>query len=298
LKQILGMEAVIFDYRDLFRRSTEVSPSESQTIAQGWLDRAQPTRAAKNQRNQAEVTKDEVVKAAALYVAMRDIMEETGCNAVTPDASTWASPVGNSFAETIGEKYLVSGSLGLTEFRLHGIPACCQSDMESIVTLALGQSVMQRPGFHGDFVVDSFNGVAQIGHCNAPINPYGDDRRFPYSIGAEPVRRPQIYADLPEEGPVTVIKVNLLGKLISLWSGDLVPGASVYKNFDESYCCTKLVARTEAASILENYAYRTFGNHNCLFYGDFRNEIKTLAALLGLTVVEQDRHGSVAPKLH
>ena len=291
LKNSLGTEVRIVDYRDLFRRYLQVDSLEAGDIAEVWLKRAQPTRAGRNTRNKGEATKEEVLKAALLYVAARDMMRESACNAVTMDATTWACAVGKSFAKSIGEKFLVSGSLGLTEFRLHGVPACCQSDMESLVTLIIGEAVTQRPGFHGDFVVDCFNRVGQIGHCNAPINPYGDERRAPYSIGGEPTRRPQVYVDLPEEGPVTVIKVNLLKKEISLWGGDLVPGGTIYKNFDESYCCTKLVVRTNAASILENYAYRTFGNHNCLFYGDFRNQIRTIAALLGFTVIEQDRQG-------
>lgn len=290
LMKNLGVKSQIIDYRDLFKRSQQINAAEARDIAEQWLEAAQPTKAAKNPRNQNDVTKEEVIKAASLYAATRDIMKEYGCNAVTMDATTWSYAGGRRFAQSIGEEYLVSGALGLTEFRLHGIPACCQSDMEGLVTLVLGEAVTDRPGFHGDFVVDAFNGVAQIGHCNAPINPYGDEHRFPYSIGGEKLRRPQVYVDLPEEGPVTVIKLNLLRKELSLWGGTLVPGNTIYNNFDESYCCTKLVAQTHATSILANYAYRTFGNHNCLFYGDFRAELKAAAALLGFTVIEQDRH--------
>jgi len=288
LKQSTGIDAEIVDYRDLFRRYQQVEPDEAADIAAQWMQNEEPTNAIKNTRSKDDVTDEEISKAARLYVAANSMMKESQCNAITLDATTWASAVGRDFAQTIGEDYLVSGSLPLMEFRLHGIPACCQSDMEGLVSLVIGESVAQRPGFHGDFVVDPFNEVAQIGHCNAPTNPYGDDRRVPYSIGGEPSRRPQVYVDLPQEGPVTVIKANVLQKKISTWGGSLVPGETIYRNFFQSYCCSKLVARTNAQRIQDNYEYRTFANHNCLFYGDIRDEIKGIASLLGYDVVEQD----------
>jgi len=219
-------------------------------------------------------------------------MKEYGCNAITLDASSWAGNGGKSFAASIGEEYLVSGSLALTEFRLHGIPACCQSDMEGLVTQVLGEYLTDRPGLHGDTTIDPFNNVAQVCHCNAPLNPYGDNYRAPYTIGGEggeARRRPQTYVDLPQEGPVTVIKVNILEKKVSIWTGELVPGETIYKDFFESCCCTKLIARTNAKLIYENYDYRTFGNHNSAFYGEHRAKVKNLASLLGLEVIEQDR---------
>ncbi|MCK4416886.1 MAG: hypothetical protein KAV99_01810 [Candidatus Latescibacteria bacterium] len=287
LKESLGMSAVIVDYRDLFKECLKAEEEKARKIAEKWMEEQSPTKAIRNRRNVGGVTKEEVTKAAKLYLAGDKMMKELGCNAITMDATTWAAC--ESFAESIGEEYLVSGSLPLTEFRLHGIPTCCQSDMEGLVTQALGEYVSGRPGLHGDFVIDPFNEVAQIGHCNAPINPYGDDRRVAYSIGGESLRRPQVYADLPQEGPVTTIKANVLQRKISIWTGELVPGESIYKDFFESYCCNKLVAKTNAKLIYDNYDYRTFGNHNCCFYGDFRDKIKYIASLVGFEVVEQDK---------
>jgi L-fucose isomerase-like protein len=289
LKESLGIDVEIVDYRDVFRLYQKINADEAKNIAHKWMTEQEETTAGKNLRNSGNVTEEEVIKAGRLYLAIDKMMKESGCNAVTPDASTWSAPVGTQFAKTIGEDYLVSSALPLTEFRLHGIPVCCQSDMEGLVTQVIGEHLSERPGFHGDFVVDPFNGIAQIGHCNAPINPYGDERRVPYTIGGEPTRRPNTYVDLPEEGQATVIKINVLKNKISLWSGEIIPGNSIYSNFTEYYCCSKLVVRTNADNIIKNYEYRDFGNHNCLFYGDFRNNVKELASLLGFNIVEMDR---------
>jgi len=289
LKDSLGIDLTILDYRDLFKEYDRTDTTEAQEIGDRWMRDQTETKAATNTRNTADVTEQEVLRAARLYVAAASLMEQHGANALTMDATTWAAAAGTEVAKAMGEEYLVSGSLAFMEFPLHGIPVCCQSDVPGLVTQVIGRHVCGRPGLHGDTIIDSFNNVTQIGHCTAPINPYGDDRRVPYTIGGETTRRPQAYVDLPDQGEVTVMKVNVADSKLSLWTGTLVPGDEVYKDFWKSYCCNKIVARTDARRILENYDYRAFGNHNCAFYGDFRRQIKAVAKLLGFEVVEQDR---------
>jgi len=288
LKDVFGTQVSIVDYRDLFNEYGRVEENQAKEIAGRWLAGQRPTQSIKNARNVGGVTEEEVTKAARVYLAAEKLMKEEACNAITLDATTWAQC--ETFAHSIGEDYLVSASLPLTEFRLHDIPACCQSDMEGLVTQALGEYITGAPGLHGDFTIDPFNDVAQVCHCNAPINPHGDDYRAPYTIGGEPRRRPQAYVDLPQEGPVTVIKINVLERRISVWTGELVSGESVYKDFFESCCCTKLIARTNARAIYENYDYRVFGNHSSAFYGEFRDQIKRVASWVGFEVIQEDRH--------
>jgi hypothetical protein len=287
LRESLGLTVDIVDYRDLFKLYGQVSDADAKALATKWLDGQSTTASIRNTRNVGGVTEEEVVKVARVYLAADSLLKERGCNAVTMDASTWAGRT--AFAQSIGEPYLVSSSLALMEFRLHGVVACCQSDMQGIVTQVVGESLSGRPGLHGDLTIDPFNGVTQVCHCNAPINPYGDDYRAPYSIGGEPLRRPQQYVDLPQEGAATVYKLNVLEQKGVVWTGELIPGESIYKDFFESCCCTKLIVRTNASSVYERYDYRTFGNHPSCFYGDYRDQIKNLAALTGFEVLEADK---------
>jgi len=289
LKESTGIEVVITDYRNLFKIYQDININQAKSIAERWIQESSPTKAIRNKRNLGNVTNEEIIKAAKLYLALEKMLNEESCNAITADATTWAGPVGREFAKSIGGEYLVSASLALTEFRLHNIPACCQSDIEGLVTLVIGGAVCNRPGFHGDFIIDPFNQIAQIGHCNAPLNPFGDDQRAAYSIGGEKDRRPQVYVDLPQEGPATVMKASVLEKKMSLWGGEIIPGESIYKNFFEAYCCSKLTVKTNAKCIYENYNYRMFGNHNCLFYGDYREKVISMAKLIGFEIIEQDK---------
>lgn len=66
-------------------------------------------------------------------------------------------------------------------------------------------------------------------------------------------------------------------------------GEAIYRDFGESSCRTKLVAKVNAKLIHENYDYGTFSNHLVVYYGDIREKVKNLASLIGFGVVEEDR---------
>ena len=46
---------------------------------------------------------------------------------------------------------------------------------------------------------------------------------------------------------------------------------------------------TNTKARLENLDWQTFGVHRVVFYGDWRQEFKDLAALMGFQVIEEDR---------
>lgn len=161
--------------------------------------------------------------------------------------------------------------------------------MEGIVTAAMGHYLTDGYGLMGDFIIDSFNDAVIVCHCSSPINPYGDDYRAPYTIGKEKLRWPQFYVDLPKEGSATIMRVNILKKQISVLTGEVVMGESVWKNFEDYSCCTKVAVKTNAKQVYQKFDYRAFSNHQLLFYGDHRQKIKDLAKLIGFEVVESDR---------
>jgi L-fucose isomerase-like protein len=187
----------------------------------------------------------------------------------------------------MGGKYDVCGSLGLTEFQKNNIPAVCESDMDGLVTDILGNHITGGQGFMGDFMIDTFNGVTVYAHCQAPVNPHGDDR-VPYTI-RDHGGRTVLQMRLPVDGEITAVRVNLLERKISVHTGELIDGESIYRDFTESSCRTKLVAKVNARLIHENFDYGTFTNHLVVYYGDIREKIKNLASLVGFEAMEEDR---------
>jgi len=47
--------------------------------------------------------------------------------------------------------------------------------------------------------------------------------------------------------------------------------------------------RTDAEKLFENVDWKTFGHHRAAFFGDYRQQFKDLAKLIGFEVVEKDR---------
>lgn len=284
LKQYLGMEAVILDYRDFFKEYEKVSEKEAKELAQKWISGETPTKAIKNKRNIGGVTERDVIDGAKVYLTADEFMKKFKANAITVDSMTWAN-----IGSYQGKSY-PSMSPGIAEFQLRGIPAVCESDMEGIVTSAMGHYITNGyNGLMGDFIIDPLNDAVDVCHCSAPINPYGDDYRSPYSIGKEKLRWPQFYVDLPEEGNVTIMRVNILNRQISVLTGEVISGESIWRNFEDYACCTKVTVKTNAGQVYEKFDYRALSNHQLLFYGDHRQKIKNLAKLIGFEVVEQDK---------
>jgi len=270
LKESLGMDAVILDYRDLFKGFDVVEEDKAREIARRWIGESEGVKDGK--------AEEDVIKAAKLYIAARRLMDKFDANAITTDCMTW---------HLMGGKYDVCGSLGLTGFQKNNIPAVCESDMDGLVTDIFGNYLTGGQGFMGDFMIDTFNGTTVYAHCQAPINPHGDDR-VPYTIRSHGGRT-VLQVKLPTDGEITAMRVNLLERKISVHTGQLVDGESIYTNFTESSCRTKLVAKVDAKLIHENFDYGTFTNHLVVYYGDIREKIKNLADLIGFEVVEEDR---------
>ena len=278
------MDTVILDYRNFFEEYDEISEEKAKVLARKWITGQKSTKAAKNKRNIGGVTEKDVIDGAKIYLTANKFMKKFSANAITVDSMSWAR-VGNSQG-----KFYPSMSPGIAEFQLHNIPAVCESDMEGIVTCAMGHYLTNGyNGLMGDFIIDLFNDAVEACHCSSPINPYGDDYRAPYTIGREKSRWPQFYVDLPEKGAATIMRANILKKQISILTGEVISGESIWKNYRDYACCTKITVKTNAKQVYENYDFRTFTNHMLLFYGDHRQKIKDLARLIGFEVIEEDK---------
>jgi len=190
-----------------------------------------------------------------------------------------------------------SQGLPSSRFCTDGVVATSETLMDSLVTQQLGLWLTGFAGLNGDYIVDRENGKAYVGHCECPFNPYGDDRRVPYvirNLPQWPIDQQEkggvcVQVKLPDNEDVTVAKLSVHDKKLSLFSGRTVPGGELFPGWDDILCRTKLAIDTNADALLENLDWGTFGNHRVVFYGDHRKEFQDLAVLLGYTVAEKDK---------
>jgi len=166
------------------------------------------------------------------------------------------------------------------ELAKQGIATCCEGLIDCVATQALILYITGRPSFVGDTLgIDPVNNVVIFGHCYSPINLHGDDR-VPYIIREHAIHRfapeivknpePGIQVEFPLDETVTVAKLSLADRKLAVFTGTTVDGRQLYRNFDDMLCKSKIVIKTDAEAILENYDSETFGVHRVVVYGDYR----------------------------
>ena len=277
LREVFGSELLNIPQEELLRQIEEVSDEEAKKIAKMWIDQALGMRGT----NQTEV-----VKSAKVYLAMKALMEKNGCTAVT------AEGYGVFAANEKGP--IPSQGLASSQLLTDGVTATSECLINSLLLQDLGFKAWGRPSFNGDYVVDPFNGIAIVGHCECPLNPYGDERRSPFVIRNLPRWRKNeggacVQVNLPTDETVTVVQISVYDRKISVFTGRTVSGEKFFTEWDNLGCRTKLAIETDTDALLRNVDWDVFGSHRVVFYGDLRSQVKDLARLIGFDLIEEDK---------
>lgn len=277
LKETFGSEIITTDQEEMFDKIQQVDEAEAEKVMKMWIDGAEAIR---------DTNEAEILRSAKLYLTMKELMEKYDCGAITTE--------GYGVFSDYKKGNIPSQGLPSSQFCTDGIIATSECLVNSLLTQQLGFYITGRPSFNGDYIIDPFYNVAIIGHCECPFNPYGDERRAPYIIRNLPRLRKNkggacVQVNLPLNETVTVAKISVYDKKISVFTGQTVSGRELYDEWDNLACRTKLAIKTDTKALLRNLDWQTFANHRVVFYGDFREEVKDLATLIGFEVVEEDR---------
>ena len=276
LEETFGTELVPVPQEELFEKMNETEDEEARKVAEKWINEAITIRGT----NEAEV-----LKSAKLYLAMKELMDKHSCGAITTEGYGWPG---------FEKGFFPSQGLPSSQFCTDGIVATSETLIDSLITQQLGLYVTGRPSFNGDYIIDPLNNIAIIGHCEGSFSPYGDGRRVHYVIRNLPLMEENtggacVQINYPIGETVTVAKVSIYEKKISVFTGKTVCGEELFPYWDDILCRTKVAIKTDAKALFENVDWRTFGNHRVAFYGDCRQEFKDLAKLIGFEVVEKDK---------
>jgi hypothetical protein len=285
LKKLLGLELATIDYHELNRAIGNTEEKEAEKIAEMW------TTEAKEVRN---VNRSKMIQSAKMYLAIAELMKKYNCNAMT--MASWHFFAGRG---DLKGKSVTDAMPPLAEMELSKQlkVTSCETLIDCIVTQMAGLYSTGRPSFVGDILgLDIYNQLAIFGHCYAPVNPYGDERRVPYTIREHAVSNETgkypsavaIEVELPVNEIITAVKFSVYDEKISLFTGNTVPAGNYYTGFDDVMCKTKLVAKIDMEPVRQNLDNDTFGHHYAIFYGDWRKKFRQLGTLLGFEVLEED----------
>ena len=304
LKEYLGVDIKISRSKELLREIGKVEDKEAEKIADMWIKEAKEVRRG--------VKRKDVIRAAGLYIALNELFKKYDADAIT--MASW---------KLLGaQKTNVMPPLSWIEFSKKHIPCSCETLIDCLVGQMVGAYITQGyAGFVGDVLNDRLarptgarpENVVIIGHSGAPITPHGNDR-IAYTIRDHVVHGASWAKAFPPGGPatatattvewptdevVTLIRFDVYRRRISVFTGTILDGNSLYKRFPDSSCRDKMVIRIdnpEDCYMLPSdpkegtfrWRFRSpgWGRHQTVFYGNLRQEIKDFATLTGFEVVE------------
>jgi len=227
-----------------------------------------------------EPTQKDIEKAARVSVAINRLVEQEQADAV-------------AIGTCMGWQQRGFPCLGFARLRDRGIPAACEGDMDSVLTMLLFQYAIEQPGFQGNATFDTARNALWTAHCTAPLKMDGPDgEAAPYLLrGHSEVGGkgcvPEVQFRLGQDITRTKL-INLDTILASKGKIIDVPKRAVHG------CRTQIVTEVRDAaemaanwsSVLETEDAMTL-LHRVVFYGDHMENLRHLANLTGIKVIEE-----------
>lgn len=191
--------------------------------------------------------------ACRIYIALKTIVERYGLSGLTLRCFDLLDTVHNT------------GCLALALLNAEGIPAGCEGDVPTLVTMAVGNALTGVSGFQANpSRIDPEAGEILFAHCTIPVNMVSGftfNTHFESGIGIA------ISGDIPA-GDATIFKLSGDLKRSFCCEADLLKCQS-----EANLCRTQAILKIkgssdERTSICKNYFLKSpVGNHHVVFTG-------------------------------
>lgn len=232
-----------------------------------------------------EPNREEIIKSAKMYVAMRQMLAQHQAQAITINC-LGGIPI----------KILGYPCLGFAQLLDEGRPGVCEADLDSALTMLLFQYAVNKPGFITDPLFDLSKNAAIHAHCVAPRRMDGPEGEpHPYNIRThrDDNRGASAEVAMRVGQKITCAKVINDGAILTS-TGKIIEGK--VPDFDDCGCRTQITVEVDgsAEKMLENFSkdithardMRTL-LHRVVFYGDHTRMVHHLSHLMGLKVIPE-----------
>jgi hypothetical protein len=222
-------------------------------------------------RKVVEPTRAELVRSGRMYLAMNSLLKQYKSRTIAVDCL-------NLF---YGGKLPAYPCLGFFQLNNDGWVGACEADLQSAITMLTMGYLVQRPGFISDPVIDTAKNQIVYTHCVAPNRVHGPNSApNPYLIRShsEDRKGAAVQSLMPLGEMTSTLKFNPAAREVVFHQGKTVA------NIDNDRACrTKLAV--EIKDPYKMLAGWDRGWHRVTFYGDHRQAVETISALLGIQVV-------------
>ncbi|MHC4398550.1 MAG: hypothetical protein ACYTG0_02610 [Planctomycetota bacterium] len=271
VKKRLGADVVACEQQEFDEMLTAVDGEAVRAEVEAWT---------KGAKEILEPTKEDIEKAARVSVVLDRLMEQEQADGLAVGTCMGWLPRGFP-------------CLGFARLRDRGVPAACEGDMDSLLTMLLFQYAVGRPGFQGNATFDTARNALWTAHCTAPLKMDGPNgKEAPYLLrGHSEVGGSGCVPEVQYRIGQVVTRTKLINlDTILASTGEIidVPERAVHG------CRSQIVTEVRDAakmasdwsSVLETEDAMTL-LHRVVFYGDHMQSVRHLANLMGLNVVEE-----------
>lgn len=259
IKKKLGIELVYVKSDDVIRRWENMDDERVKLIVEKWVKEAEKV---------VEPKEKDLMAVAKLYLVMKDLLDEEKAHAITM---------------AYGEDPLPVPCFAYTNLRDEGIPAACEADIISLLSMVILHHITGKPCFMGNTFVDINDETLIISHCVCPRKMGG------INVTAEPYVLRSYHKEKFTGSLTAFVKMKTDQEVtICRLSGDLknmliAKGRVVDCVDDDMYC--RVTAKVKVSNPKE-FIHKTSGNHHVLVYGDYREQLRRLNEILGITTIE------------
>lgn len=269
IRAIFGIEIITITSDEFNGRFYDkISYEEAEKIVDKWLREA---------KSVIRHEKKDLIGDAKMYLAMKKAVQHYGADGIAVDC--W----------TLYSSRLIKAwpCLGFMELTREGVVCGCEADLASSALMMLMKHLSGLPGFITDPSIDEEKDEVIYYHCFSPINMLGFNSKeySPYTITTAHWggKKGSIYVELPIGRKVTLVGFNAIDRSL------VVHEAEIIRNeYDERECSTKPVGKAATRYLMRNWEWKA-GWHRVMFYGEWKETLKEIGALLGLKIVEEDR---------
>jgi len=261
IKEKLGIELEYVKSEDAIRKWENVNEERVKPIVEKWMKEAEKI---------VEPEEKDIIAVAKLYIVMKDLLKEKNAQAITM---------------AYGENPLPVPCFAYTNFRDEGIPSACEADIISLLSMVILNYIAAKPCFMGNTFYDTTDETLIISHCVCPRKMEGyDANAAPYTL-----RR---YHREKFAGSLTAFVKMKTGQEVTICrlSGDLktmliAKGIVIdcVEMDDDTYCRVKAKVKIKNP---KEFIHKTSGNHHVMVYGDYRERLRNLNEILGITTIE------------
>jgi len=266
VKEHFGIETIFVSYDEINAATKNADVRKAAVVAEKW-------------RNDAvaiyDVSDEEIEGSARVYVAMKDLLEKYGADAITV----------NCLGACYGGHIPHYPCLGFMELQNEGLMGVCENEFNGTPSMLVAKTITKgtRIGYMSDPVLDYSSRSVIYAHCVCTtkfFGPEGPDSRFEILTHSEDHNGASVRTIAPTGYPETSFVFITWEKKLLIHTG-IIAGNSK----DDRACRTKIIS--EVTGDFNLMARNWYNWHHITVIGDIKDALIAFAEKIGYEVVLQ-----------